>query len=241
MNAILSFIKSSIGRKYLMAGTGCLLVAFLIIHMIGNWKWFLGADDINHYAHVLKYYTLVIWGFRAGLLGVAAIHVATAISLVYENYAARPVGYAVKQNNKANFASLTMAVSGGIVLIFIVFHILHFTVHAFNPEFNQMKAHISDPSGIFQAIAPVTKDEDIPDVYSMVKSAFSNPLITGFYIISMACICFHLCHGIRSSFQSLGITSPGVKCFQCFIAIFVALVIFLGMSAVPAVVLLWYK
>jgi len=237
MNAILTFIKSSIGRKYLMAGTGCLLVLFLIIHMIGNWKLFVGADDINHYAHVLKYYPLVIWTFRAGLLAVAAIHVATVVSLVYENNAARPTNYAVKHNNRANFASLTMAVSGGVILIFIIFHILHFTVHAFNPEYGQWKTAISDPSGIFQAIAPVGVGESVPDVYRMVTDAFSHPWIAGFYILSMAFICLHLSHGIRSAFQSFGFTSPGVRCFQCFIANIVAIIIFVGMSAVPAAVL----
>lgn len=239
MNAILKFVTSSIGRKYLMAISGCLLVLFVIVHMIGNWKLFFGQDDINHYAYMLKFYPLVIWGFRAGLLALAFIHVSTAASLVYDNIKARPVNYANKRNYKANLASLGMAVSGGWVLVFIVYHILHFTVQAFHPIYKTAAYEIPIPaeSGIFQTLAPVHEGELYHNVYAMMIHSFSNPWITGFYIVSMAFLCMHLWHGIESSFQSLGLNARGTKCVYCLLSVGVSLLIFVGMSAVPAAVL----
>ncbi len=227
MSTIVALIKSSIGRKFVMALTGFVLVGFVIVHMLGNLQIFMGPDALNGYADMLKSRPILLWGTRAFLLMCAVLHVVTAFSLVRENRAARPVDYNLKVTIQASMASLTMAVSGLLVLGFVVCHILHFTVMAFNPSFHKLMARL-----------PHRGDELYPDVYRMVIEGFSSRWVSGFYIISVGFLCVHLSHGVSSMFQSLGLTTKGSCCFFTCLARIVSLAVFLGMVAVPLGVLL---
>lgn len=237
MKILIRFCRSSIGRKYLMAITGLLLFAFVVAHMLGNLKIFSGPDSLNHYAKMLKTYPALLWSFRIGLFTAAIIHVVIGISLVLENQQARPVDYARQRTIQASLASITMGISGMIVLAFIIYHILHFTVMAFHPEYHEMKAPIAATPGIYQAISPVQEGTMYPDVYGMVISAFSNRWISGFYIISVGILAFHLSHGLSSMFQSLGLRTRSMSKCLPWLARIVALIIFLGMAVVPFSVL----
>ena len=172
-----------------MAITGAGLFAFVIIHMLGNLQVFSGAEALNEYAHLLKSKPPLLWGARLGLLTIALLHVITAIQLVIRNRRARPVSY---DNGKPPVASAlssrTAAISGTIILAFIIYHLLHFTVGVTNPDYLTLR----DPAGNH-------------DVFQMVVQSFSNPIISVVYLISMALLCLHLSHGIGSMFQSLGI------------------------------------
>lgn len=229
MKQLVLLATSSLGRKYLVAITGALLVAFVIIHMLGNLQIFLGADALNRYAHLLQSNALVLWSFRAGLLAVAVIHVACALSLAIENKRARPAEYAAKTKIQASWSSLTMVASGLVVLAFVVFHLAHFTIKA-GPfaDYGLLKTQISGAGPL------------VPDVFAMVVQGFSNPWIAGFYILSMGLLCMHLSHGIGSIFQTLGLRGPKTAPYIEWVGRGVALVIFLGMAAVPAAVLLGY-
>jgi len=44
-NSILSMIRSSIGRKWIVALTGLFLIGFVLIHMAGNLQMFAGTPD----------------------------------------------------------------------------------------------------------------------------------------------------------------------------------------------------
>jgi succinate dehydrogenase / fumarate reductase cytochrome b subunit len=243
MKLALSFITSTIGRKYLMALSGLALVGFVIIHMIGNLKIYSGADAINHYAHLLKYNPVILWSFRFGLLGIALVHVVTAISLIMENRAARPKDYEKQRTIQASLGSVTMALSGLTVLAFVIYHILHFTVGAFHPEYHLMKTTIHGADhAVFQLLAPVEEGAKYHDVYRMMVSGFQNVWISAFYVISMAFLCLHMSHGISSMFQSLGLRSPQSAPFLKLIAWGTSAIIFIGMSSIPISVLAgWVK
>lgn len=226
MRATVIFLKSSIGRKFVMALTGFVLVGFVIAHMLGNLQIFMGPDVLNGYADMLKSRPWLLWGIRIFLLICAVLHVMTAFSLIRENHKARPVGYERQTNQQASVASLTMAISGMLVLVFIVYHILHFTVMAFNPGFKDLMVRL-----------PHHGNELYPDVYRRVIQGFSNRMVSGFYIISVGLLCVHLSHGISSMFQSIGLKTRGTICpFNC-LARIVSILLFLGMAAVPLAVL----
>ena len=238
MKTLLQLVRSSLGRKYLMAATGLLLVGFVFVHMIGNLKVFLGADDLNHYAHMLKYRGWALWGFRIGLLSIALVHVACGLSLAIENRRARPQRYEEHRTMQASFASLCMAASGLLVGAFLLFHLYHFTLKAGPFEvYEKYLSPIAAEPGIFQTLAPVEPGQAYPNVYEMVVKGFSNPWISAFYFAGVGLLCLHLSHGVQSMFQSMGWRSEASGPLLNGLARLVALVIFLGMAAVPAAVL----
>jgi succinate dehydrogenase / fumarate reductase cytochrome b subunit len=219
MKALLQVVTSSIGKKLLMGISGVLLVVFILVHMLGNLQIFLGPEELNRYAHFLKISPELLWGFRLAMLCIVAIHVLAAIALTMENRGARPKNY-LMEKSAASYASRTMIVSGIVVFFFVVFHILHFTAH-FGPYevFNNLK----DADGK-------------PDVYQMVVDGFRDGWVSAFYVLGVGLLCWHLSHGVSSMFQSLGLRNKRSACLIDCAAVLFALVIFVGMSAVPTAV-----
>ncbi len=206
-----------------MAITGLLLIFFVIGHMIGNLQIFLGPESINAYGAFLKSKPALLWGARLGLLATVAVHIWSAITLSAKNRAARPVTYKVNRSVAASYASRTMIWSGLIVLAFIIYHLLHFTVGAVNPELLALR----DEAGRH-------------DIYLMVIQGFSHPLVSGFYLLSMALLCSHLSHGTSSLFQSLGFRSGQQKIWANRLALLLAWGIFLGNSSIPLAILMGF-
>jgi len=223
MKVLFQIVTSSIGKKWIMGLTGFALVGFIIIHMVGNLQIFIGADTLNAYAKFLKTSNEVLWAFRLGLLAVVSAHILAAIALVMENNGARPAAYRAEKN-PASKASRTMIYSGTLVLVFIVFHLLHFTAGRIYPEYF---AHNLPPDA-----------EGRADVYSMVVRGFSIPWVSAFYILSVGLLSWHLSHGVSSMFQSVGLRNKRSAPVLDALAILLSVVIFVGMSAVPAAVLL---
>lgn len=206
-----------------MAITGFLLFSFVVVHLLGNLQIFLGLEPINRYALLLKSNALVLWSFRVGLLAVTVLHIATGLSLAIENRRARPEGYVKGKAPYSSFASRTMVISGLILLAFIIFHLLHFTVGVVSPSI----MGLVDPYGRV-------------DVFNMVVKGFSVPWISFFYIGSMAMLYFHLSHGISSLFQSLGLKSYNYSGFIMGFAHGAAFILFLGNCSIPLAILLGY-
>src|SRR5205085_11893527 len=127
MNIFTHVFKSSLGRKYVMAITGFFLFLFVIAHLAGNLQLFLGPEALNRYGHFLQSNPELLWPARAALLVLVALHIWAALALSGENRAARPVGYAVYRPVGSSYASRTMLMSGLIALVFIIYHLLHFT------------------------------------------------------------------------------------------------------------------
>src|SRR5882762_1399406 len=128
MNLITNILRSSLGKKFIMAGSGFVLLVFVIGHLAGNLQIFLGREAINRYGHFLQTNPELIWPARLFLLLMVGLHIWAAVKLSLENKAARPVGYAQYQPVDSSYASRTMLMSGLIIFVFVVYHILHFTV-----------------------------------------------------------------------------------------------------------------
>jgi succinate dehydrogenase / fumarate reductase cytochrome b subunit len=212
--------QSSLGKKYIMAITGLALFIFVIVHMAGNLQIFLGPESINAYAKLLKSNLVLLWTFRIGLLLIFLLHVTAASRLASTNRRARPVGYTFKKPVASTVANRTMLVTGLILLAFIIFHLAHFTLGFVNPQY----LHFEDPLGRH-------------DVYRMMVTGFSNPIVSIFYIVSMGLLLLHLGHGVSSLFQSVGLRSKKIFGFLDKFARVSALLIFLGNCAIPLAIL----
>lgn len=182
-----SAITSSHGLKLVMAVTGLLLLGFVIAHVLGNLQVFLGYEGINAYGAMLKGSAGVLWTARIGLLAAVALHLWAGVRLSRINHAARPQGYVKRRWRTANGSSRYMLVSGFIILAFIVFHLLHFTVGTVFPE-------------EFALRDPMMRH----DVFRMMLLGFSRLWIVLFYVVAMVLLFFHLAHGIWSATHSLG-------------------------------------
>jgi succinate dehydrogenase / fumarate reductase cytochrome b subunit len=217
---ILRIWQSSLGKKYIMAITGLGLFLFVVVHMIGNLQIFIGRDQINDYAMALKSHPMFLWTARIGLLAVATLHIVTAIQLAHENRRARPVAYSDKKVVASTFANRTIVIGGLLILAFIVFHLLHFTIGWIDPDYLRLR----DSMGRH-------------DVYQMVINGFSNPFVSILYIFSMGFLMLHLSHGVSSVFQSLGLRNKKNFGFFDKLAKISAILIFIGNSSIPLAVL----
>ncbi|MEO5717084.1 MAG: succinate dehydrogenase cytochrome b subunit [Chthoniobacterales bacterium] len=226
MTNIAAFHRSSVGRKMIVAVTGVILILFVIGHLLGNLQIFLGPDWINGYAEHLRELGMFLWVVRGGLLLTVIIHIYYTIRLAIENRQARPVRYKRKDTVRATFASRSMAMSGLVLLAFIIFHILHFTVRVTDPRFNTLPL---DPLNHY-------------DVYSMMIYGFQSPLVSGFYILAMFLLALHLSHGTSSFFQSLGLSNQKLAPRLASAGRVLAWLLFIGYSSIPIAVLLgWVK
>lgn len=221
MNEKPAVLTSSIGSKILMALTGLALVLFILVHMAGNLQMFSGQDAMNNYGITLRKFGPLLWAVRLGLLAVALAHVIMSIRLWLQNRAARPSAYAFKNTVQASLASRTMIISGLIILGFLVYHLLHFTLGVTHPD----DFALHDAQGRH-------------DIYNMVVHGFQNPLVSGFYILAMVLLFSHLSHGASSFFQSLGWNPPRLNNFIKKFGPVVAWLICLGFVSVPLGVLL---
>jgi succinate dehydrogenase / fumarate reductase cytochrome b subunit len=121
-------LSDSIGRKAVVAVTGLVMVLFVVVHLLGNSTIFAGPDGINAYAEKLHGLGPFVWAFRAFMGVMLCLHVIFAVLLTLENRTASPDKYAVKKMLKATFAGETMIWTGLLLLAFIVYHLLQFTV-----------------------------------------------------------------------------------------------------------------
>ncbi|MCU0783065.1 MAG: succinate dehydrogenase cytochrome b subunit [Verrucomicrobia bacterium] len=226
MSSTANLFRSSLGKKFVMAATGALLVLFVAGHMVGNLQVFLGPEAINRYGHFLQTNLEIIWPVRFGLILLLVLHVWSAARVSRENKAARPVGYLVEPAEPAaSYASRTMLMSGLIVAAFIIYHLLHFTV--------QVQA-INLAGKDFLALRD---EQGRHDVYAMVILGFQQPLVSGFYIVAIGLLCMHLSHGARAMFQSLGLKTHYWATAVDTSAKIIAWVIFLGYVSIPVAVL----
>jgi len=216
-------LTSSVGLKFLMGLTGLLLVLFLIGHLLGNLQVFLGEEALNKYAGHLQSLGGFLWVIRLGLLSVFAVHVLTGITLWFKNRQARPVAYATYDPLQSSFFSRTMIWSGLLILAFLSYHLLHFTLHVTNPE------HVTQALG--------DADHGHTNVYAMVIRGFREPSIALTYVVSMILLGFHLFHGIGSMFQSLGWNYPKYEGLYQGLSKAIATILVLGNIVMPLCVL----
>ena len=207
------FLRSSIGKKVVMAASGAVLFGFVVGHMLGNLQVYLGPAALNTYAEKLRHLGPLLWGVRAVLLAAVAVHIASAWSLTRASQAARPVGYRERANRESTYASRTMRWGGVILLLFIVYHLMHFTFGNAHPDF-------------------------VPgDVFHNFVVGFRSPPVSGFYIAAMIALGFHLYHGVWSMLQTLGLSHPRYDHLRHSFATLVAVVVVAGNISFPLAVL----
>lgn len=202
-----------------MAVTGLVLVSFVILHMAGNLQVFLGPDKLNGYSAFLKSTGELLWLARLGLLAALIAHVTMAYQLTQIAKRARPVGYEMRTPQVSTLASRSMRWGGVLLLVFIVFHLLHFTTGTIYPIASIKGAWFSDK-----------------DVYNNVISAFRVPWVVLFYVVVMFFLMLHLFHGAWSSVRTLGLSKPAPRPLERRIATAIAVVVWLGFTIVPVAV-----
>jgi len=207
------FFRSSIGKKVVMAMSGVVLFGFVVAHMVGNLQVYLGPAALNGYALGLRKVPALLWAARLTLLVAAALHVWSAYSLTRVSQAARPVGYRARESRESTYASRTMRWSGVILLLFVVYHLMHFTWGNVHPRF-------------------------VPgDVFHNFVTGFQSLAVSGFYIAAMVALGLHLYHGVWSMMQTVGLSHPRYDHLRHAFASFVAVVVVAGNISFPVAVL----
>ena len=239
MNPVCSLFRTSIGKKFLMAVTGAVLVAFITGHLVGNLQIFASPDKINGYAHFLQSLGPVLWIERLVLLACAGVHVAIAAQLTVENCRARPEKYDFGHTIRATLASRTMRWTGGIVAAFVAYHLAQFTVGWAGPgEFKMaLPEYVMQSDFHVLGIPVVAKDLPVHDVYSMVFLGFSHPVVSLFYLLGVGLLSFHLLHGAESMFQTLGWKSGQWAALLKKVVVLYCVLYFLGNLAIPGAIL----
>jgi succinate dehydrogenase / fumarate reductase cytochrome b subunit len=221
VNSLTRFFCSSVGRKWIVALTGLALFGFVIGHLVGNLQVFLGSSEpINRYGAFLQGLGELLWVIRLGLLAMVVLHIVFTIKLRMENRAARDEQYAVTQYRAATIPARWMLLSGIMVLCFIVYHLLHFTVQSIDPSY----LTLHDAQGRH-------------DVYRMMILGFSNPYASGFYIVAVGLLAMHLHHGIMSMCQTLGLNTGKLRPLWEKGGPALSWLIFLGYASIPVAIL----
>ena len=210
MGALGAFWRSTIGKKVVMAVTGVVMIGFVIGHVSGNLLVFRGPEAINHYAALLKSLGMLLWLVRGVLLASVVLHVTAAWQLTQAARAARPADYAMRAPQVSTLASKTMRWGGVLVLVFLVFHLAHFTLGW---------------------VDRTTFSET--DVFSNMMVAFANPWYVAFYVVTMAFLGLHLFHGAWASVRTLGIAKPSQHPLHRRIATVIAVGVWLAFTVIP--------
>ena len=213
MNRVQGLWDTSAGKKAVMAVTGLIMLAYLITHVLANLTVFQGPAKINAYSAFLHGTGGALWVARLVLLAALVLHVVAAAQLTARRRAARPVAYAAgREPQVSTFASRTIRWGGVLILIFIVYHLLHFTLGTVHPSFVE-----GDP-------------------YHNVAAGFGNPLVVIFYELALAALGLHLYHGIWSSGRSLGVSPPSPHPLKRQLALVLSVLIWAGFAVIPIAV-----
>lgn len=210
--------RSSIGKKALMALTGLIWIGYVVMHMYGNTKAFLGSEYFNEYAEGLRVLGEPVFGHlhlltiaRIVLVAAIVIHIWAAYSLWVLAREARPSSYASRRVVQANYASLTMRYGGTVILLFVIFHLAHLT----------------------WGISPVHSDYIRGDAYHNLVAGFRSLPVVIIYLVALVALGLHLYHGTWSMFQTLGLNDENWDIALRALSWVLAIIVPLGFAAVP--------
>lgn len=220
---VMTLHRTTIGKKILMAVTGLIGVGYVIMHMYGNLKAFLGPTYFNEYAEGLRTLGAPIFGHlhlltlaRLVLVAAVLLHIWAAVSLTRQAQHARPTRYAVTKRVQASPAALTMRWGGVTIFIFLIYHLAHLT----------------------WGTPLIAGDFVRGDAFHNLVTGLSFPPVALIYMAGVVALGFHLYHGAWSMFQTLGFsnenTEPPLRAFS----VALAWVIVIGFLAVPVSILL---
>jgi succinate dehydrogenase / fumarate reductase, cytochrome b subunit len=215
MNTVLMFWRSTIGKKVVMGVTGLIGLGFVIGHMAGNLQAFSGAEKLDAYGALLHgpLHEVVLLA-RVVLIAAVILHVTAAYQLTMISRAARPLDYASRKPQVSTLASKTLRWGGVLLLVFIVFHILHFTIGSVHPDFVEGK------------------------IYQNLMTGFAVKWVAVFYLVAMVALAMHLYHGAWSSMRTLGVARQSAHPLKRYLPVALAVVITSGFAAIPLAFLL---
>jgi succinate dehydrogenase / fumarate reductase cytochrome b subunit len=216
----IEFYRSAVGKKWTMALSGVVIMGFVVAHLIGNLKLYLGRGEINLYGEALRDMpghilprTVLLWTIRLVLIAAFVIHLHSAYALTRLNHKARPTKYQSPRDYvAANYASRTMRVSGIIVGAYLIFHLADLTWWGTTKQFVR-----GDP-------------------YNNLIFSLQRPLVAAVYVIANLALGLHLIHGAWSMFQSLGINNPRINLARRRFAQLFAAVVVAGNVSFPLAV-----
>lgn len=204
-------LRSSIGKKTLVALSGGFLFLFVLVHLAGNATLYRGTHAFASYAAKLHSLGIVIAIFEIVLLTAFVLHIFCAVFVLFQNYCARPDRYAVKKNaGGRTWGSKTMPYTGSFILIFVIFHLNDFH---FVPE----------------SLA----------VADIVRTAFASQLRTFFYLCALTALTLHLSHGLWSLAQTLGLDHPKYTPPIKQIAVYGVIALGALFAGIPLILFLW--
>lgn len=210
-----------------MAITGLCLIGFLLMHMFGNSKLLLpdNGKEFNEYAHYLRnlLYPIMppqvfLWLFRIFLLVCLALHLWSAFEL--SGRKRRSTGaarYATTKHMESSYAARTMMVSGPILLIGLVLHLLQYTAQ----------------------VIKIGYDSTSTEPYTRVVLAYQEWWVLLAYVIFMAAVCMHVFHGLASALFTLGAnTSKKARANLKGLSAIIAVLLFIGFLTPPVLIFL---
>jgi len=187
--SIKSTFFSSIGQKLLLATSGLIMfLLFLIPHMGGNVLFLFGPDIFNSYAEHLHQLVPIVIGIELLMIASISIHMFMGFRVAFANSTAHDKRISQKSSKERSLAARLMPYSGGMIFIFIVKHLLDFTLRS-KPE-------------------TMLHGETVNDVYGMLIDKFSQPGNVIFYVLFMIAVALHLSHALQSAMQTYGIYVP---------------------------------
>jgi succinate dehydrogenase / fumarate reductase cytochrome b subunit len=217
---VLAITRSVIFAKVVVAITGLIMVGFMIGHTSGNLLMYVGQDAINAYAQGLRDLGAGLWAARAVLIVSVLLHIYYTLKLTALNKSAKPIGYKKKTFKRSTFASKNMTILGVTVLLFLIYHLAHYTFQVTHPEFKSLEDNLGRH-----------------DVYSMILAGFSNPMIGVIYILGVVGLGYHLLHGIQSMVHTLGFNSDTAKKYSNLFAKLITAFTVVGLCSIPIAVL----
>lgn len=209
MHILLSFWRSTVGKKVVMASTGVILVAYIVSHVLANLLVYVGPQAINGYGALLHSTGGLLWVARAILLAAFLLHVTAAAQLTRQARAARPSGYAAFEPQAATLAARSIRWGGVALLLFIVAHTLQMTVGVWHPRF--------------------VAGDDYHNVVRLFQVWWMIPP----YLLALGALALHLYHGTWSMWRTLGVSRPSRAPQQRPIAVALAVAIALGFTIIP--------
>ena len=211
------FWRSTVGKKIVMGATGLILVAFVVLHMAGNLQFLSGAERFNAYSHLLQHDLIELtWLLRIVLLVAVGLHVTAAVQLTRRNWSARPEAYERREPQVSTYAARSLRWGGVYLLVFIPYHLLHFTTGTLHPAFMKDGA------------------------YDNVVIGFQVTWVAIFYLGAMIFLSLHLYHGAWAMFRTLGLVRPSADPLHRRVALAVAVIVPLGFSLLPLSVMLGF-
>ena len=214
MSAVSTFVRSTIGKKVLMALTGFFLFAFCIEHLVGTMLFLKGRDAINTYGWVLHFSPVLMWTFRSLLLLSAVVHIISATQLYLQQRAARPQGYYRRRFIRTSYAARTMKFTGPLLLAFVIFHLAHLTW-----------GYDVVPGRFVEG-----------DIHANMLNGFRTGWVALVYVSAVSLLGLHLGHGAHSMFESLGLRHRRIESLLFGLARAITLIICVGLALAPMAV-----